>query len=360
MAFWKTARISGMINEMNKPQIAINGFGRIGRAFFRAAWKNPAFDIIALNDLGDPENLAYLLRYDTVYGRSDFPVLVKKTGPKIIFSIEGKEVEVLQEKDPKNLPWRDFGVDVVVESTGAFRRPSDARAHIDAGAKRVVVTAPFKDDGTDTDAGIVLIGVNEDHFSRYKITSNASCTTNAASPLIAILNETIGVEKAMLNTIHGYTSSQAIVDGPSAKDFRRGRAAAANIIPTTTGASEAVAKALPALEGNFKGVALRVPVLAGSLVDITFVAKRNTTAEEINGILKKAAKEPRWEKVFSVTEDPIVSSDIIGSPHASIADLSFTSVVGGNLVKVLAWYDNEMGYAHSLIEHVRKAGSQLT
>lgn len=345
---------------MQKLQVAINGFGRIGRAFFRATFARGDFDIIAVNDLGEPDNLAYLLRYDTVYGRSAFPVVIKHIGKKTIFSIEGKEVEVLKEKDPKNLPWRDFGVDVVVESTGAFRKPSDARAHIDAGAKRVVVTAPFKDDGTNNEAGIVLIGVNEDHFSRYKITSNASCTTNAASPLIAILNETIGVEKAMLNTIHGYTSSQAIVDGSNAKDFRRGRAAAANIIPTTTGASEAVTKALPALEGNFKGVAIRVPVLAGSLVDITFVAKRSTTAEEINGILKNAAKEPRWEKVFSVTEDPIVSSDVIGSPHASIADLSFTSVVGGNLVKVLAWYDNEMGYAHSLIEHVRKAGETLT
>lgn len=344
---------------MRKLHVAINGFGRIGRAFFRAAWKNPSFDIVAVNDLGDPENLAYLLRYDTVYGRSAFPVAVKRIGKKTIFSIEGREVEVLQEKDPGNLPWRDFDIDVAVEATGVFRKPSDVRAHIDAGAKRVVVTAPFKDDGTDGEAGVVLVGVNEEKFAEFQITSNASCTTNAASPLIAILNETIGVEKAMLNTIHGYTSSQAIVDGPSAKDFRRGRAAAANIIPTTTGASEAVTKALPALEGNFKGVAIRVPVVAGSLVDITFVAKRNTTAEEINGILKKAATEPRWEKVFSVTEDPIVSSDIIGSPHASIADLSFTSVVGGNLVKVLAWYDNEMGYAHSLIEHVRKAGENI-
>ncbi len=344
---------------MTQLQIAINGFGRIGRAFFRAAWKQPEFDIVAINDLGDPENLAYLLRYDTVYGRSDFPVLIKKTSKKIIFSIEGKEVEVLQEKDPKNLPWRDFDIDVVVEATGAFRKPSAARAHREAGAKRVVVTAPLKEDGTNGEAGIVLVGINEENFSRYVITSNASCTTNAASPIIAILNESVGIEKAMLNTVHGYTSSQAIVDGPNAKDFRRGRAAAANIVPTTTGASEAVTKALPELEGKFKGVALRVPVPAGSIIDITFVAKRNTTVEEVNDILRKAAKEARWEKVFSVTDEPLVSSDIVGSPHASIADLSFTMVADGNLVKVLAWYDNEMGYVYSLMEHVRKAGENI-
>ena len=340
---------------MKKISVAINGFGRIGRSFFRVAFAHPDFDIVAINDLGDAENLAYLLKYDSVYGKSDFSVAIKKSGPKTLLVIDGKEVELLQKKDPTELPWKDFDIDVVVEATGVFRKPSLARLHLRAGAKRVVVTAPFKDEDAPTEAPTVLIGVNEKDFSKDEVTSNASCTTNAASPLVAILDEAVGIEKAMLNTVHGYTSSQSLVDGPSHKDFRRGRAAAANIIPTSTGASETVAKAIPRLTGKFKGLAIRVPVLSGSLVDVTFVAKRNTTTEEVNEALSAAAKEERWEKVFAVTDEPLVSSDIIRSPHASIADLSFTMVVGGNLVKVLAWYDNEMGYVHSLIEHVRKA-----
>src|SRR3989338_618221 len=344
---------------MKKISVAINGFGRIGRPFFCVAFSHPDFDIVAINDLGDAKNLAYLLKYDSVYGKSDFSVAIKKSGPKTLLVIDGKEVELLQKKDPTELPWKDFDIDVVVEATGVFRKPSLARLHLRAGAKRVVVTAPFKDEDAPTEAPTVLIGVNEKDFSKDEVTSNASCTTNAASPLVAILDEAVGIEKAMLNTVHGYTSSQSLVDGPSPKDFRRGRAAAANIIPTSTGASETVAEAMPSLRGKFKGVAIRVPVLAGSLVDITFVAKKETSIEEINTALLEAAKTERWEKVFAVTEDPIVSSDIIGAPHASVADLSFTSVVGGNLVKVLAWYDNEMGYAHSLIEHVRKAGENI-
>ncbi|MBI2048806.1 MAG: type I glyceraldehyde-3-phosphate dehydrogenase, partial [Parcubacteria group bacterium] len=273
--------------------------------------------------------------------------------------VNGKEVEFLQKKEPKELPWRDFEIDVVVEATGVFKTSSAARAHIQAGAKRVVVTAPFKEEEAALHAPTVLVGVNESDFSKDVITSNASCTTNAASPLIAILDEHVGIEKAMLNTVHGYTSSQSLVDSPNAKDPRRGRAAAMNIVPSSTGASKALAKALPRFKDIFSGIALRVPVVAGSIVDITFVAKRNTSAEEVNEILRKAAGEERWEKVFSVTDEPLVSSDIIGSPSASIADLNFTCVVGGNLVKVLAWYDNEMGYAHSLIEHVRKAGENI-
>lgn len=344
---------------MRKLQIAINGFGRIGRTFFRAAFTQPDIDIVAVNDLGSPENLAYLLRYDTVYGKSSFPVKIRRAGARVLLETDGKEIEFLQKKNPSELPWRDLETDIVVEATGVFRKPSDAKKHIEAGAKRVVVTAPLKNDGTNGIAGLVLVGVNESDFQKYTITSNASCTTNAASPIIAILNDAIGVEKAMLATVHGYTSSQALVDGPSAKDFRRGRAAAVNIIPTTTGASEAVTKALPELEGQFKGVAIRVPVPAGSLIDLTFLTKKNTFVEEVNETLRQAAKEERWNKVFAVTEEPVVSSDILGAAHASIADLSFTMVAGGNLVKVLAWYDNEMGYAHSLIEHVRKAGENI-
>jgi len=344
---------------MRKLQIAINGFGRIGRAFFRAAWAHPAFDIVAINDLGDPENLAYLLKYDSVYGRARFPVSLKRAGMKTVLAVDGKEVDFFQKKDPRELPWKDAEIDIVVEATGVFRKPSAARAHIEAGAKRVVVTAPFKDEEGATEPPTVLMGINEKDFSKNTVTSNASCTTNAASPVVAILDENIGIEKAMLSTVHGYTSSQALVDSPSPKDFRRGRAAAANIIPTSTGASETVAKVLPHLRGKFMGVALRVPVITGSLVDITFVARRNTTKEEVNGVLRKAANEERWKNIFTVTEEPLVSSDIVSAPHASIADLPFTAVVGGNLVKVLAWYDNEMGYAYSLIEHVRKAGESL-
>ena len=248
-------------------------------------------------------------------------------------------------------------IDIVVESTGLFTSGEKAQAHITAGAKRVVVSAPIKDAPDSKIQGTtILMAMNEDKLETCVISSNASCTTNASSPLIAILDETIGIEKAILNTVHAYTASQALVDGPAKKDLREGRAAAQNIVPSSTGAAIAVTKVATQLNNKFDGISLRVPVVTGSIVDVTFIAKRNTTAEEVNNILKKASKEPRWNGIFDVTEEPLVSHDIIGNRHASIADLEMTRVVDGNLVKVLGWYDNEMGYTYTLVEHVIKAG----
>ncbi|MEX1014315.1 MAG: type I glyceraldehyde-3-phosphate dehydrogenase [Candidatus Paceibacterota bacterium] len=326
-------------------KIAINGFGRIGRLFLRQAYDKEDIEIVAINDLGDCENLAYLLKYDSVYRKYNKKVEVKNNN----IVIEGKEIKFFQEKDPSKLPWKDLGVDIVVESTGVFNEYNKAKAHINAGAKRVVITAPAKDDGVE--GATVLMGVNEGDLEKVVLTSNGSCTTNAASPIIQVLTEELGIEKAILNTIHGYTATQSLVDGVSKKP-RKGRAAAQNIIPSTTGAAIAVTKAIPELDGKFDGIALRVPVIVGSIADITFISKRETSVEEINGILKKAASSPRWEGIMTTTEDPIVSSDIIGEPYGAIADLSFTKVVDGNLVKVLSWYDNEFGYVSTLIKHV--------
>jgi len=331
-------------------KIAINGFGRIGRTFFRAAYARPEFEIVAINDLGDTKNLAYLLKYDSVYGQFSEDV-VADDGQ---LSVGGKRITMLSEKDPAKLPWRDLGVDIVVESTGIFDEYAKASAHIVAGAKRVVITAPAKGDASG--GATVLVGVNEEKLQTCTISSNASCTTNSASPLIAILDEKLGIEKALLNTAHAYTATQSMVDSPARGDMRRGRAGAHSIIPSGTGAAIAVTAAYEELKGRFDGIAMRVPVVCGSLVDITFIAKRETSAEEVNKILMEAAAEERWKGIFSATNEQIVSSDIIGSQFASIADLSFTRVVGGNLVKVLAWYDNEMGYVHTLMRHVLAAG----
>ncbi len=336
---------------MNKIKVGINGFGRIGRAFLKVAWERPEIEIVAVNDLGSVGNMAYLLKYDTVYRTWTSDVQVE--GNELV--IDGRRVKVLAEKEPNKLPWKDLGVDVVVESTGLFTSTEKAQAHITAGAKKVVITAPIKDDESPT----VLLGVNEDKFGTCDITSNASCTTNAASPLIAILDEALGIEKAILNTVHGYTASQSIVDGPNKKDFREGRAAAQNIVPSSTGAAIAVTKAFTKLEGLFDGISMRVPVPAGSIVDITFISKKDTTKEEVNEILKKASRDKRWEGIFNVTEEELVSSDILGSPYGSIADLKLTRVVGGNLIKVMGWYDNEMGYTYTLVEHVIKTGSAI-
>ncbi len=342
---------------MKKIRVGINGFGRIGRAFLRIAHKNPEIEIVAVNDLGDVHNLAYLLQYDTVYHNPGFSVAVSDDAKSLL--IDGTSVQFIQEKDPTLLPWGTLNVDVVVESTGLFTSYEKSQAHITAGAKKVVISAPAKGDTGSAQGETILMAVNEEKFGTCDITSNASCTTNAASPLIAILDESLGVEKAILNTVHGYTASQSIVDGPNKKDFREGRAAAMNIVPSTTGAAIAVTKAFPKLDGLFDGISIRVPVVAGSIVDITFIAKRNTTKEEVNTILEKAAQSEKWNKVFSVTHDPIVSTDILGESHASIADLEMTRVVGGNLVKVLGWYDNEMGYTYTLVEHVIKTGKSV-
>lgn len=338
-----------------KIRVGINGFGRIGRAFLKVSWDRPEIEVVAVNDLGDVANMAYLLKHDTVYREWKHEITVE--GQEII--IDGKRVKVLAEKDPAMLPWKDLNIDVVVESTGLFVTYDKSNAHIKAGAKKVVISAPAKEGDGSVMGETILMGVNEDKFGTCDITSNASCTTNAASPLIAILDEALGIEKAVLNTVHGYTASQAIVDGPNKKDFREGRAAAQNIVPSSTGAAIAVTKAFTKLEGLFDGISMRVPVPAGSIVDITFISKKDTTKEEVNSILMSASKDKRWEGVFTVTEEELVSSDILGSPYGSIADLKMTRVVGGNLVKVMGWYDNEMGYTYTLVDHVIKTGKTI-
>lgn len=334
-------------------RVAINGFGRIGRAFARLA-HGRGIELVAVNDLGSAANLAYLLKHDTVYGPAPFKVEIR--GEQ--FLIDGKEVSFFAEKDPSKLPWKTLRVDVVVESTGFFTDYDAAKVHLDAGARRVVITAPAQDSAVEGLGATVLMGLNEERLAACKISSNASCTTNSASPVIAILDEAIGIEKAVLSTTHAYTASQSVVDGPSRKeDMREGRAAAQNIVPTSTGAARAVAQAYAPLAGKFDGISLRVPVVAGSIADITFIAKRTTTREEVNEILRAAALAPRWEGIFKTTDEELVSSDIIGDPYASIADLSMTRVVDGTLVKVLSWYDNEMGYTESLVRHVIAAAN---
>lgn len=338
-------------------RIAINGFGRIGRLFFRAALGQKGIDIVAVNDLGDCENLAYLLKYDTVYGRWDKEVKVEGDELVVGGRFTGRRIKFFQEKDPMKLPWGKLKVDVVVESTGVFESYKETKAHLKAGAKRVVITAPAKDaDGVE--GKTILMGVNEDEAKGVVLTSNGSCTTNAVSPIIQILSENPGIKKAVLNTVHGYTATQGLVDGPTrGKDFRRGRAAAQNIVPSSTGAATAVTRAIHEFSGKFDGIAMRVPVVSGSIADITFLAARKTSAEEINEILKKAAKASRWRGILKVAEGPIVSSDVIGEPYGAIVDLEFTRVIDGDLVKVLSWYDNEAGYVATLIEHVLNVAS---
>jgi len=334
-------------------KVAINGFGRIGRMFFKLAAERPELEVIAVNDLGDINNLAYLLKHDTAYGQSDLDISVKDGN----FIINGKQIAFISEKDPAMLPWGKLGADVIVESTGFFESYEKASSHLQAGAKRVVITAPAK--GDPSLGKTVLMGINEDDFKVCQVSSNGSCTTNAVSPVAQIMSETIGVKKAVLNTIHAYTATQKIVDSPDAKDWRRGRAGAQNIVPSSTGAAISVTEVVKNLKGLFDGIALRVPVITGSVIDFTFVSARPTSVEEVNSILKQAAAQDRWSKVFFVTEEQLVSSDIVGAPYASIADLSFTKVIDGDLVKILAWYDNEAGYTRALVEHVIKAGQNV-
>ncbi len=328
-----------------KTRIAINGFGRIGRIFFRYAFGHPELEFVAINDLGAPENMAYLLKYDTVYGQYEKSVEAKNGN----LVVDSKEIKILQEKEPGRLPWKDLDIDIVVESTGVFESRDKAVPHLDAGAKRVIITAPAKDELTPT----ATPNVGEEFLKLDKITSNASCTTNAATPVMAVMGADPGIKKAILNTIHAYTASQGLVDGPDKKDdFRRARAAALNIVPSTTGAAIAATKALPSLAGKFDGISLRVPVVCGSIMDFTFVSARPTSVEEINDIFKKAAKEKQWQEILSVSEEPLVSSDIIKNPHGSVIDLAMTRVIDRDLVKVMAWYDNEWGYASMLLKHV--------
>ena len=325
-----------------KMRIAINGFGRIGRIFFRQATQNPNFEIIAINDLGKKNNLVYLLKYDSVYGK---------------FKGNTDGIEFLQEKDPLKLPWKKMNIDIVVESTGVFRDYDSASAHLKAGAKRVVITSPAKDNN-ETKTATPNVGM--EFLKQGKISSNASCTTNSVTPLITVIMKSIGIEKAMLTTVHGYTATQGIVDMASKSDFRKGRAAGQNIIPSSTGAATATAKAIPEMKDIFNGIAMRVPVVCGSITILTFVSKRKTTAEEVNNIFKEEANKEEWQGILTVTEEPLVSTDILGNPHGAIVDLDLTRVSGGDLVKVCSWYDNEWGYCSMLMKHIESLRNLLT
>lgn len=323
-------------------KIAINGFGRIGRNAFKLAFERDDIEVVAINDLTDTKTLAHLLKHDSTYGTYHYDVSYDENS---IF-VDGKQIRVLAEKDPALLPWGEFGVDVVIEATGLFIQPDKARAHINAGAKKVVISAPAKGEG----AKFIVLGVNEHELTREDdIISNASCTTNCIAPVMAILEREFGIEKSLMTTIHSYTASQRILDAP-AKDLREARSAAENIVPTTTGAAIATAKVIPSLVGKFDGISVRVPTAVVSLSDITAVLKRNTTKEEINEVFKHAAADPFYQGILTVTEEPLVSTDFKGNSHSTIVDLELTNVVGGNLVKVVAWYDNEWGYSNRLVE----------
>ena len=323
-------------------KVAINGFGRIGRNALKILLERRDAQVVAINDITDAKTLAHLLKHDSSYGTYDKKV---SAGENSII-INSREIPVYAEKDPAKLPWKDLDVDIVIESTGFFTKPEDARAHIKAGAKKVVISAPAKGDGAKT----VVLGVNEEIVDDTdEILSNASCTTNCIAPVMKVLENEFGIDKAMMTTVHSYTGSQRILDAP-AKDLREARSAAENIVPTSTGASKAAAKAIPSLAGKFNGLSVRVPTPVVSLSDITAVLKRNTTKEELIDIFKKAAKEPYYEGILGVTDEELVSSDFIGDPHSCIVDLPLTDVVGGNMIKIVAWYDNEWGYSNRLVE----------
>ena len=323
-------------------KVAINGFGRIGRNALKILLDRRDAQVVAINDITDAKTLAHLLQHDSTYGTYDKKVSAKEHS----IVVNTREIPVYAEKDPAKLPWKELGVDVVIESTGFFTKPEDAKAHIKAGAKKVVISAPAKGEGAKT----VVLGVNEDVVDdKDKILSNASCTTNCIAPIMKVLEDTFGVDKAMMTTVHSYTGSQRILDAP-AKDLREARSAAENIVPTTTGASKAAALTVPSLQGRFNGLSVRVPTPVVSLSDITAILKRDTTKEELTKLFKSAAKEPYYEGIIGVTDEELVSSDFIGDPHSCIVDLPLIDVVGGNMVKIVAWYDNEWGYSNRLVE----------
>ncbi len=337
-----------------KTKIAINGFGRIGRNVFKVLFERDDVEVVALNDLTDNETLAHLLKYDTNYGTYQHEVTANDQG----LTVKGKDIQILSERDPSKLPWGELGVDIVLESTGFFVKPEDAKQHVDAGAKKVIISAPAKGDNAD-DAHTMVLGVNDESLSDAgEILSNASCTTNCVSPVAAVMHNTFGIEKAMMTTIHSYTADQSLQDGPH-KDLRRARAAALNIVPTSSGATIATAKVIPDLEGIFDGMAVRVPTAVGSLTDFTFVVKKETTEEEVNKAFEDACLQPYYQGIMECTNDPIVSSDIVGNSHSAIVDMSLTKVTGGNMVKVIAWYDNEWGYSNRLAELAADAGKTL-
>jgi glyceraldehyde 3-phosphate dehydrogenase len=324
-------------------RIAINGFGRIGRAALKVLAETPGFEIVALNDLMTTENAAYLLKYDSVYGVYEHDV---KAHDKHL-EVKGRRIAFFNEKDPSVLPWKELRVDVVIESTGFFTNREDAEKHIHAGAKTVVISGPSK----SKDMPTVVHGVNTKD-GKTAIFSCASCTTNNVGPVVEIIDRRVGIKKAILSTIHAYTASQTLVDAPSKKDLRMGRAAAVNLVPSSTGAAVATAKALPQLSGKFDGVSIRTPVPVGSISDITLVAARNTTPEEINNILREESGTARYRAVLSVSDEPLVSSDIIKSSFASVVDSEMTRVVDGDLVKIMAWYDNEWGFTNQMIRQI--------
>ncbi|MBQ1373530.1 type I glyceraldehyde-3-phosphate dehydrogenase [Candidatus Saccharibacteria bacterium] len=323
-------------------KVAINGFGRIGRNALKILLDRRDAQVVAINDITDAATLAHLLKHDSSYGTYDKKV---SAGENSII-INTREIPVFAEKDPAKLPWAKLGVDVVIESTGLFTKPEDAKAHIKAGAKKVVISAPAKGEGAKT----VVLGVNEEVVEASdEIISNASCTTNCIAPVMKVLEDTFGIDKAMMTTVHSYTGSQRLLDAP-AKDLREARSAAENIVPTTTGASKAAALTIPSLAGKFNGLSVRVPTPVVSLSDITAILKTDTTKEELVKVFKKAAKEPYYEGIIGVTDEELVSSDFIGDPHSCVVDLPLIDVVGGNMVKVVAWYDNEWGYSNRLVE----------
>ncbi len=342
-----------MLYFANMVRIAINGFGRIGRSVLKAAWfEHPEFEVVAINDMADAPTLAYLLQYDSNYGMWNVPV--KATGANTLV-IGGKKIPVYAEKDPAMLPWRKHAVDVVIESTGLFTSEDKAVAHIQAGAKRVVLSAP----GKGGEIPVYVRGVNDKDLKtdKHQIISNASCTTNCVAPITAIMEEAFGIKKAIMTTVHGYTASQSLVDAPK-KDLREGRAAAENIVPTTTGAAIAVTKTIPALKDRFDGLSIRVPISTVSLSDMTFLLKKKVTKEQVNDALLKASKQAQWKGLVGVSFEPLVSSDYRGDARSAIVDAELTNVVDGDLVKVVAWYDNEWGYSHRLAELVLTAAGR--
>lgn len=332
-------------------KVGINGFGRIGRNFFRALKDQGAdLEVVAVNDLTDTKTLAHLLKYDSILGR--FPGEVSYDEDSI--TVDGKQIKVLGERDPKNLPWKDLGVDIAVESTGLFTDGTKAQAHIEAGAKKVVISAPGKNvDGT------FVMGVNDGDYdnAKHNIISNASCTTNCLAPLAKALDDAFGIESGLMTTVHAYTGDQRLHDAPH-KDLRRARAAALNIVPTTTGAAKAVGLVLPDLNGKLDGFAVRVPVPTGSLVDLTFVPKKDVTVEEVNAAMKKASEDEKLSVAFEYSDEPLVSTDIQHNPHGSIFDSEMTRVLG-NQVKVVSWYDNEWGYSNQLVRMTDYIGQRL-
>lgn len=342
--------------------VAINGYGRIGRVAHRVILQKHTdqVKVVAINagSSTDLKGWMYLLQYDSVYGPLSLPLRVEpntdESKPDFLGTlfVNDEPIAVYSQKDPEKLPWGEVGVDVVIESTGHFKKAEDLQKHLTAGAKAAVLSAPTKADEMPT----YVLSVNQQAYHGEKMVSNASCTTNCITPVAKIIQDSFGIDKAMMTTIHGYTSDQRIQDGGH-KDYRRARAAALNIVPTSTGATVAAAQALPSLSGKFNGLSVRVPVPVGSLSDFTFLLSKTVTVEEVNDALKKAASTPEFANIVEVTEDPLVSSDIIGNPHSSIVDLSLTQVVGGNMVKVIAWYDNEYGYANRLVEEVLMVAS---